>query len=291
MSNRFQRLVPPLVLLVTLFEPTAASPRTDTRNLPPIVATETIRGALPGTWRVIRTRRATDVRWESGATSWSRRIPGPFGLPVVTSRGLRAGPTLDGAAIVLASAPLRVGTKWSSSFAVVTKTRARTISLPGQWAFDAISPNGNNLFLTESVGPGRYWVRSVDTTTGKAGAPLVTKAISFDPPTTAVEDGPMEGMPLDRIASPDGLVLYTLYESPSHPFIHALNIGDGWALCYDLPDTLRSRVLGFVLRSGLADGIIDVVDAGAIAAQITLPGSKFGTSVRLPGTSRPPVVN
>ena len=294
MRNRHQRWVAPLIVLVGIVEPASASLRTGGANSPRAFvssrSTETIAGRQAETWRVTRIGRTTEVRWASGPTSWSRRIAAPFGLPVVTSRGLRAGPTLDGSTIALAAAPRRVGTDWSSSFAVVTKARTHTISLVGEWAFDAISPNGRMLFLTESVGRGRYWVRGVDVTTGQAGEPLVTKTIGFAPSTTAVEDGPMEGLPLDRVASSDGRTIYTLYDGPSHPFIHALSIADGWALCYDLPDTLRSRASVLLLRPRHALETIDVVEGGAVLAQITMPGSRWGPTVRVAGTGRPPVV-
>ncbi len=102
----------------------------------------------------------------------------------------------------------------------------------------------------------------------------------------------MEGLPLDRVASLDGRTVYTLYDGPFHPFIHALNTAEGWALCYDLPDNLRSRASALVLRPRHTVGAIDVVDDGdAVVAQITELGSRWGPAVRVRGTSRPPVVN
>ena len=295
MRNRHQRWVAPWIVLVALIEPASASLRTGGGNSPRAIGSsrsnDTIAGAQAETWSVTRIGTTTKVRWASGPTSWSRRITAPFGLPVVTSRGMRAGPTLDGSATALAAAPRRVGTASSSSFAVVTKARIQTISLVGEWAFDAISPNGSVLFLTESVGPGRYWVRAVDVTTGQAGEPLVTKTIGFDPSTTAVDDGPMEGLPLDRVASFDGRTVYTLYDGPSHPFIHALNIAEGWALCYDLPHALRTRASALLLRPRHAQGTIDVIEGNAVLAQITMRGSIWGPTIRVAGTSRPPVVN
>lgn len=250
---------------------------------------ETIAGGATGSWRVQRTGTTTQIRWTSGATTWSTNVPKQFGLPVVTSRGLRAGPTLDGSAIALAAEPKRIANSWSSTFVVVAKTSMNTVSMPGQWAYDAISPDGATLFLIESVGGGRYWVRSVDAGTGRLGERLVTKTVSFDPATTTVEDGPMEGLALDRLASTDGRTVFTLYDGPSHPFVHALNIAEGWALCYDLPGDLRARAAVLHLRRGPADGTVNVVSEGAIVAQITTSGTRWGPSVRVAGTDRPPV--
>ena len=46
----------------------------------------------------------------------------------------------------------------------------------------------------------------------------------------------MAGYPLAQVRRADGGVL-TLYRGTEHPFIHALNSVDGWALCIDLPAT------------------------------------------------------
>jgi len=49
----------------------------------------------------------------------------------------------------------------------------------------------------------------------------------------------MAGYPLGQVRRADGSV-FTLYRGLDHPFIHALNTREGWALCLDLPDTRAS---------------------------------------------------
>src|SRR5256885_11724462 len=44
----------------------------------------------------------------------------------------------------------------------------------------------------------------------------------------------MAGSAVAQVRRSDGLVL-TLYRGPEHPFVHALNSKDAWALCIDLP--------------------------------------------------------
>ena len=48
------------------------------------------------------------------------------------------------------------------------------------------------------------------------------------------DDEAMAGWPIAQARRPDGM-LFTLYQGPEHPFIHALSSVDAWALCIDLP--------------------------------------------------------
>jgi hypothetical protein len=169
---------------------------------------------------------------------------------------------------------------------VVTEGSVRPIDLTGQWAFDAISPNGRSLFLTESVGPGQYYVRPYDVVTGRLGEALVTKTIAVEPYNGAVEEGPMEGLALDRVISADGHVVFTLYDGPEHPFIHRLNVADGWALCFDLPATMKAQASDLLLRRGSEMGTVQVLRGKAVVAQITDTTSVRGPSVRVVETAR-----
>jgi hypothetical protein len=65
----------------------------------------------------------------------------------------------------------------------------------------------------------------------------------------------MAGYPDARVASPDGAVVYTLYRSRRGPFIHALDVANGFALCVDLPrrgsgDDHAGRLWGLVVGAG-----------------------------------------
>jgi len=67
-------------------------------------------------------------------------------------------------------------------------------------------------------------------------------------------DESMAGSPIAQVRRPNGLVL-TLYRGPEHPFIHALNSIDAWAICIDLPvggpaDDAASLDWGLVSGSG-----------------------------------------
>ena len=92
-----------------------------------------------------------------------------------------------------------------------------------------MSPDGSILYVAEHVpGPlaGRYQVRAVDTATGKMRDAIIVDKRNVD------EE--MAGWPVDQEARPDGVVL-TLYRGAEHPFVHALQSIEAWAVCIDLP--------------------------------------------------------
>ena len=52
--------------------------------------------------------------------------------------------------------------------------------------------------------------------------------------TRPSDDEAMAGYPIAQLRRADGMV-FTLYQGAEHPFIHALESTDAWALCIDLP--------------------------------------------------------
>ena len=103
------------------------------------------------------------------------------------------------------------------------------VELAGAFDYDALSPDGRILYVAEhldGVSGGGYQVRAVDLPSGlMRDAPIVDKRNL---------DETMAGWPIDQLRSPGGLVL-TLYRGPEHPFIHALQTAEAWAVCIDLP--------------------------------------------------------
>jgi hypothetical protein len=97
-------------------------------------------------------------------------------------------------------------------------------------------------------------------------------------PTVIVDkrfpDERMQGYPLARAESPDGLWVYTLYRDGARNFVHAL-MTDGAALCIDLPPAASPAgpwVLrlepGQVLRvTNTADGAGATIDLGSLTVQ------------------------
>lgn len=268
-----------VALLTALATPIGAP----SQALPTRSLGQTIAAPHGGSWRVTTSGSRTVVERLDGRRSWSTTLTGRFALPVVTARGLRAGPSLDGTSIVLSASPAS-----STSFAIVSRTQTHRLELPGKWTFDAVSPNGATVFLAESVGHSQYWIRSVDAASAHVGDRLVTKTVSYDA-LNGGSDGPMEGLALDRLMSDDELTAYTLYDGPSHPFVHALDTAHGGALCYDLPDALKGASANLSLRRGPQAGLIDVVQGNRVVAQVADPTSTWGPAVRVAGTDHAPV--
>lgn len=235
-----------------------------------------------GLWRVGQVGSATRVERVVGSLSWSSTVRGRWSLPEVAARHLVGGASADGSSLALVQS--QGAGAVSSRFAVVRRSGLKTVVLRGVWSFDALSVDGRTLFLTESVGEGRYWVRAVDVATGRAGNPIVTKSIT--PTSVEVDDGPMEGLPMDRVVTSDGVTVFTLYEGPAFPFVHALDVASGGALCYELMGL--SNVARLRLRFGSSSGIVDVRDGSATVAQIWTPSSLYGPSVRIAGTANAP---
>ena len=174
------------------------------------------------------------------------RVPGRWQLPTIGLDPTPVGRSIDGSTIALVEGAYDGASDDSpglSRFAIVehhvadTRTTvgdaplrlARTVELPGDFEYDALSPDGRILYvvqhLDEAAG-GRYQVRAVDVPTG-----VMREAVIVDKTNV---DEEMSGTPIAQTRRPNGLVL-TLYRGPEHPFIHALMAHEAWAVCIDLP--------------------------------------------------------
>ena len=159
-----------------------------------------------------------------------RRLRGSFSMPAVAYDGSPGGLSADGRTLVLISPRLRYPRR-RTSFAVVDTGRLavrKRIALKGDFSFDAISPDGRLMYLIE-YNPrnyGEYAVRAYDLRTRR----LLPRPV-VDPREA---DEPMNGVPVTRTAGGDGRWAYTLYDSPEHPFVHALDTERRTAVCIDL---------------------------------------------------------
>ena len=182
---------------------------------------------------------------EETADARELRIDGDWHLPTVGLDPVPAGRSADGSTFVLAQPrtdPYATSTA-PSRFAVVHAPvppavgpleLGRIIEVPGQFDFDALSPDGSILYVVEhldDVAGGAYQVRSIDTTTGRMDDVPVADKRNVDEA--------MAGRPITQLRT-DGGMVYTLYRGTEHPFVHALNSAEKWALCIDLPATGQS---------------------------------------------------
>jgi hypothetical protein len=166
----------------------------------------------------------------------SARIQGAFGVPAVTSAGAAGGLSPDGRLLVLVEPPNYNGLRAQSRFVVLSTARlgpVSTITLPGEFGFDAISPDRRTLYVIQHVSQAdlvRYVVRAYDL----AKRRLLPQAIV----DKREPDERMRGYPIARATSPGGAWVYTLYTKvPGSPvtFVHALNAAGRSAFCVDLP--------------------------------------------------------
>ena len=103
----------------------------------------------------------------------------------------------------------------------------RVVELPGALDFDAISPDGRILYVVQHLDGERRLP-------GPGGRPAGRDDAAGDHRRQA-QPRRGDGRLADRPAAlADGIVL-TLYRGTDHPFIHALNTTEAWAVCIDLP--------------------------------------------------------
>jgi len=159
----------------------------------------------------------------------AQRIAGRWTLPRVAADGTLGGLSADRSTLVLAH---RLPTN-PTRFALLdgkTLRLQRTLTIPGRFAFDALSPDATRLYLIQYVtvvGERRYRVRSYDLLSHRLERGVIADKRSG---WTA-----MEGEPIARTTTPDGSWVYTLYGSDTRAFVHALNAAQGYAVCVDLP--------------------------------------------------------
>lgn len=172
-----------------------------------------------------------EARNRRGAIIRSRRLDGPYGVPLVTFDNDRGGLSHDGRTLFVALATGGPGLALATRLIAVdtaTLETVRTIDLHGDFSFDALAPDGRTLFLIQHTSARyveRYRVRAYDLRAGR----LLPRAI------VDKAEPQMAGQPVARLASPDGSWVYTLYTNPAtEPFVHALDTVHLVAHCLDI---------------------------------------------------------
>jgi hypothetical protein len=170
---------------------------------------------------------------QPGFGGWKTDIDGVWQLPTVGLEPMPAGVSVNKSTTVLVEL-VPGGPPGTTRFVVVRRdplggSTSGVIELKGSFDYDAISPDGSSLYVVEHLGGApehRYQVRVVDVATG-----VLKDAIIADKRNL---DEAMGGWPIAQLVRPDGMV-FTLYRGAEHPFIHALNTVEAWAVCIDLP--------------------------------------------------------
>jgi hypothetical protein len=172
-----------------------------------------------------------DTDPQTGATLGTLQLGHAYRMPNATANGLPGGMAPNGRWLVVEryDAPEGDGLPSASHFLLINTQPLHVvgrIDLAGFFDFDAISNDGNRLFLVQYLNGREYYVRMYDVAAGFLEPnPVVDK-------TDASEA--MSGIKLSGIASTDARWLFSMYvREHANPFIHALNL-DGFALCLDL---------------------------------------------------------
>ncbi len=213
---------------------------------------------------------ATTIRelGAGGAVLGSRAVTGNYTVPAVALDGSPGGLSADGSTLALIRP--RASFPQSKTHLLVLDADGLGVrdrlTLNGDFSFDAISPDASRLYLIQYLSPGdptRYAVRAYDVAAGQ----LLAKPI-VDPNGENPDE--MRGYPLTRAVSPDGRWAYTLYDGGGkHPFVHALDTGEGRAVCIDTP-SLAGRKDLYQLGLGVSsDGsTLTVADRGRPVALV-----------------------
>jgi hypothetical protein len=160
-------------------------------------------------------------------------IDGNYTVPAIAVDGTASGISADGQTLALIT-PRRTFPRTETQLVVYDVERriknAQRIELDGDFSYDALSPDGETMYLVEYTNPrdpGSYQVRALD---------IATRELDPDPILDSEEEpGDMRGLPQTRVTSPDGSWEYTLYDGGGgEPFIHALDVVDAVTVCIDL---------------------------------------------------------
>ena len=196
---------------------------------PSTYAVQSGQGIVDGHIRYTAAKSGVNTRIavvKDGETLRSAEVSGAFGIATLGVHDYGIGLFRDRSAIVVQS----MGTKEPTSFQIVRTADlsvADTITLPGAYSFDALSPDGSVLYViqhTSSEDLQHYVVRA------------------YDLPSHALRPGRiadktqkswvMQGWPAARAQTADGRWVYTLYVNPGgFPFVHALDTVNGVAHC------------------------------------------------------------
>lgn len=200
------------------------------------------------------------IRRDGGQVLAASLFPGTFTIPAVAYDGSAGGLSGDRHTLVLIE-PRTSFPRAATKLLVLQVPSLRyrtTVTLRGDFSFDAVSPDGRHLFLIQylsKIDPTRYAVRSYD---------LALRRLQPKPivdPANAGEK--MRGQPLSRAASADGRWAYTLYDGGGGtPFVHALDTARGTARCIDLDALDLSTLWRLRLRMAEGGGSVSVL-AGA----------------------------
>jgi hypothetical protein len=218
------------------------------------------------------------VRDGVGSIVRTRTFEPAYGIPLVTYGGAKGGLSRDGKTLILGQAPTGRTLAKESALLVLDAATLRTrhiIDLRGDFSFDALSPDGNRLYLiqhTSATDFERYRVRVYD---------LVHWRLRLGAIVDKTEPN-MSGSPVVRLDGPGGAWVYTLYlHQGAKPFVHALDAAHARARCLDV-EWRGSQDLLWSSRLALRNHgrVLAVIgERGNRLAAVTLGAAGGGSSI------------
>ncbi len=179
----------------------------------------------------------------SGRTIAQTTIPSGYSLPNIAFQGPTAGISPNGQWLALTKSSPSV-----TNFLVGSSSLGdafKTIRVNGDFVFDALSNDGNSLYLIQKMkDPNHYQVRLYDLA---AGALMLQPVVDKREPNE-----PMNGIRGDSVADPAGNHVYTVYIRDAGPFIHALPLSQPFAFCVDLPPSTHANDMEMQFHWSLA---------------------------------------
>ncbi len=224
-----------------------------------------------------------DTDPQTGATLNTMPLGGAYRLPAATANGVPGGLAPNGMWLVVES----IDSSQSHMLIVntTTSTVRRKIDLDGYFQFDAISNDGDRLYLIQHLNGREYYVRLFDVIGGRLDENIVVDK----------SDGnqAMVGTRLSGIATPDGLMLFSMYvREHESPFIHALSLDGAFAFCLDLPGSgyadsaaeLRWSLAitgdgSRIYAANPATGVVAVISTGANSVPSVLRTARFERAI------------
>jgi DNA-binding beta-propeller fold protein YncE len=169
-----------------------------------------------------------EIDSHSGAVLRRLQLPGNFDAPPASIGGWPGGLSQNGRWLALQTNGKRTTSHMLLIDMLDLKVSNR-IDLDGLFDFDAVSNDGQRVYVIEYAGPtGSYRVRVYEVGAGQLGSYTVVD--KGDP------NEPMTGVRLSGVFSPDGQWLYSVYARENQgAFVHALNLSQPFAFCLDLP--------------------------------------------------------
>lgn len=182
-------------------------------------------------------------------------VDGAWQLPVPIGGAPPEGLDWNGSRAVLQSTD---GPSRFITFPLDTKTTTPTVidlSQDGTFTYDALSTDGQMLYLSQSQdakGAPVEQIRLYDVGRGSLMPdPVVDKAEGEET---------MAGNPVARVRSTDGRAVYTVYEGPEHPFVHALMTDIAISFGIDLPGAAAPDATGgWTIERSADNGTITAV--------------------------------